>query len=67
MKPSPREGHAICHLVMPELKGEKLCLLVGGRMLDKRNSDCVYVLDCDNSKAYQVIIERDVNEIFMYY
>lgn len=65
MKPSPREGHDICHFMMPELKDESLCLLVGGRMLGKSNSDYVYVLDCDNSKAYKVVIERDVNEIFM--
>ena len=25
-------------------------------MVDETNSDYVYVLDCDNSKAYQVVI-----------
>ena len=53
MKPSPRHRHAICQLVTED---ESICLLVGGRMVDETNSDYVYVLDCDNSKAYQVVI-----------
>ena len=56
MKPSPRHDHTICQLVTEGLEDESMCLLVGGRMVDQTNSDYVYVLDCDNSKAYQVVI-----------
>ena len=56
MKPSARRYHRICQLVTEGLEDESICLLVGGLMVDKTNSDYVYVLDCDNSKAYQVVI-----------
>ena len=55
VKPSLRHGHTICQLVKEELEGRSVCLLVGGRMLNETSSDYVYVLDCDNSKAYQVV------------
>ena len=56
MKPSTRHNHAICQIVTEGLEDESICLLVGGKMVDKTNSDYVYVLDCDNSKAYPVVI-----------
>ena len=56
MKPSPRRAHALCQLVTQDLEEESICLLVGGEMVDKTNSDYVYVLDCDNAKAYKVAI-----------
>ena len=58
LKPSPRSRHTIFQLVTQGLEDESICLLVGGLMVDKTNCDHVYVLDCDNSKAYQVVIER---------
>ena len=55
MNPSPRRGHAICQLVKEGLEDESIFLLIGGRMIDERKSDYVYVLDCENSKAYKVV------------
>ena len=37
------------------LEDEPICLLVGGQMVDKTKTDYVYVLDCDKSKAYEVV------------
>ena len=56
MKPSPRQHHTICQIVTEVLKDESICLLVGGLMVDETHSDYVYVLDCDNSTSYQVVI-----------
>ena len=56
MKPSPRHGHTICQLLTEGLEDESFCLVVGGKIVDKTNSDYVYILDCDNSKAYEVVI-----------
>ena len=57
MKPSPRHGHTICQLVTEGLEDKSICLLVGGQMLGlSDNFDYAYVLDCDNSKAYQVVM-----------
>ena len=56
MKPSPRQYHAICQLATEGLEDESICLLVGGHLVDKTNSDYVYVLDCAHFKAYQVVI-----------
>ncbi|XP_065840570.1 uncharacterized protein [Oscarella lobularis] len=60
VKPSPRHRHAICQLVTED---ESICLLVGGRMVDETNSDYVYVLDCDNSKAYQMDVDQQLGKV----
>ena len=63
VKPSFRRYHTICQLVTEGLEDESIFLLVGGQMI-KTNSDYVYVLDCDNSKAYQVFIITKLFHIF---
>ena len=57
MKPSPRHAHTLCQIVTEELEDKSICLLVGGVMVDEAKSDYVYILDCDNSKAYQVVMQ----------
>ncbi|XP_065832544.1 uncharacterized protein [Oscarella lobularis] len=63
VKPSPRHDHTICQLVTEGLEDESMCLLVGGRMVDQTNSDYVYVLDCDNSKAYQMDVNPQLGKV----
>ena len=59
MKPSPRHGHQIVPLVKRGFEDKSVCLLVCGRIVDDETySDYVYVLDCDNSKAYQFVRTR---------
>ncbi|XP_065846084.1 kelch domain-containing protein 2-like isoform X2 [Oscarella lobularis] len=63
VKPSPRRDHTICHLVTEGLEDESICLLVGGRMIDKTNSDYVYVLDRGNFIAYQMDVDPEFGEV----
>ena len=61
MNPSPRGGHTICQLVKEGLEEKLLCLLIGAD--DISASECVYVLDIDDKKAYQVCH----NDILIFY
>ncbi|XP_065840574.1 uncharacterized protein [Oscarella lobularis] len=63
VKPSTRRDHTICQLVTEGLEDESICLLVGGHMIYRTNSDYVYVLDCDNSKAYPMDVDPQLGKV----
>ncbi|XP_065840572.1 uncharacterized protein [Oscarella lobularis] len=66
VKPSPRHGHTICQLLTEGLEDESFCLVVGGKIVDKTNSDYVYILDCDNSKAYEMDVDPQLGIVMMH-
>ena len=43
------------------LEDKSICLLIGGEILNKTNSDHIYVLDYENSKAYKVATQQHSN------
>ncbi|XP_065842094.1 uncharacterized protein [Oscarella lobularis] len=63
VEPSSRLDHGICQLVKEGLEDKSICLLIGGEILNKTNSDHIYVLDYENSKAYKMDVNSQLGEI----
>ncbi|XP_065842785.1 uncharacterized protein [Oscarella lobularis] len=61
IKPSAIEGHTICSL---GVENKSLCLLIGGRTA--YSDDYLYILDCDNFKAYKMSVPPGLENIYMH-